>query len=401
MIWPDEVAVHLRRRFERDYPDWARGRGAWPMRVPLQPPTTAERSADPVACHDWAARWQAYEGPGAVEFASLRFPTGTHPMPRALVLRHPDHVASAHPDTPQTWRRCGQRLVALQQTFTSARFEGIIRRITELSDGDYERLVNTVTWLRDNPTSGMLLRQLPIEGIDTKWLGRHAHLILAMLGADNSDESDEGTTNGPRRLRLHRRLGLRVPPDLVQIAVLDPRLRANVGGMRHFAASIDDLNGWSHHPSTVVILENKETGYALPDDLPNVVVFHGEGFSVLHYARITWVHDAEKVVYWGDIDIPGLQFVNDLRTYGITVDTVLMDSETLDRFQHLAVDGAGPQRTQLPVLTDEEQHLYQRLLNHAKSEGTGLLLEQERIPWRYAYPVLVQAIAAQADSTDL
>lgn len=391
---PDEVAEYLRRRFEQDYPDWARGLGAWPMRISLQPPTTAERSADPVACHDWATQWQAYEGPGTVEYATLRFPTGTHPMPRALVLKHPGHVASAHPDTQRTWNRCGQRLITLQQTFASAQFDGVIRRITELSAPDYERLVNTVTWLRDNPTSDMLLRQLPIEGINTKWLGRHAHLVLAMLGADNSDEDNEEASDGPRRLRLHRRLGLRVPPELIQVAVLDPLLRVYVGGMRHFAASLDDLNGWPHCPSTVVILENKETGYALTHDLTDVVVLHGQGFSVLHYARITWVRDADKVIYWGDIDIPGLQFVNDLRSYGITVKSILMDSETLDRFRHLAIDGAGPQRAQLPLLTDEEQRLHQQLLDHAKTEGTGLLLEQERIPWQHAYPILVQAIAA-------
>jgi hypothetical protein len=391
---PDAVAEHLRRRFERDYPDWARGFGAWPMRISLQPPTTAKRSADPVACHDWAALWRAYDGPGTVEYATLRFPTGDHPMPRALVLKHPGHVASAHPDTRRTWSQCGQRLITLQQTFASAQFDGVIRRITELSATDYERLVNTVAWLRDNPTSDMLLRQLPIEGINTKWLGRHAHLVLAMLGVDNSDEDNEEASDGPRRLRLHRRLGLRVPPELIQVAVLDPLLRAYVGGMRHFTASLDDLNGWPHCPSTVVILENKETGYALTHDLTDVVVLHGQGFSVLHYARITWVRDADKVIYWGDIDIPGLQFVNDLRSYGITVKSVLMDSETLDRFRHLAVDGAGPQRAQLPLLTDEEQRLHQQLLDHAKTEGKGLLLEQERISWQHAYPILVQAIAA-------
>src|ERR1039458_6276643 len=67
------------------------------------------------------------------------------------------------------------------------RFDGVIRRITDLDDRDYQRLVTTVTWLRANPASGMLLRQLPIEGIDTKWLSSHAQLILALLG-----DSDHG-----------------------------------------------------------------------------------------------------------------------------------------------------------------------------------------------------------------
>lgn len=393
---PDQITEQLRRRFEQDYPDWARGRDTWPMRISLQPPTTAERSTDPIACHDWAAQWRAYQGPGTVEHKNVRFPTGTHPMPHTLVLNRPEDVAAAHPDTRRTWRQCGHRLITLQQAFPQARFDGLIRRITELDVRDYDRLTNTVAWLRDNPTSGMLLRQLPIEGIDTKWLARHTHLVLAMLGADADQDVD--IPDESRRLRLYRRLGLRIPPDLVQVAVLDPQLRTVLGGMRHFAASIDDLNAWPRRPSTVVILENKETGYAMTDDVTDVVVLHGKGFSVLQYACITWVRDAEKVIYWGDIDTAGLQFVNDLRGYGITVNTILMDIETLDQFRHLAVDGARPQRAQVPNLTAAEQHLYQHLVEHAAAEGVGLLLEQERISWQHAYPTLLAAIAESADA---
>ena len=61
MRHPDEATAYLRERFARDYPDWARGGGTWPMRVPLHPPDTSQRDADPVACHAWAAAWDKYE----------------------------------------------------------------------------------------------------------------------------------------------------------------------------------------------------------------------------------------------------------------------------------------------------------------------------------------------------
>ena len=248
----------------------------------------------------------------------------------------------------QSRRRLHRALLApaprLQRTFPQARFTGIIRRITDLDDRDYQRLVTTVTWLRANPVSGMLLRQLPIEGIDTKWLSSHAQLILALLGdSDHGPVPDSSqAVPAPGARRLHERLGLRVPPDLIQVAVLDPSLRAQLAGMRHLAASVEDLNRWEHRPDTVVILENKETGYAITDDHPGTVVLHGQGFSVACYARIGWVRTARIVIYWGDIDAPGLQFVNDLRGHGITVSTILMDTATLHRFRHLAADGAGP-----------------------------------------------------------
>lgn len=394
MRQPDEITKYLRERFDRDYPAWARQLGTWPMRIGLRPPTTAQRSAEPVTCHTWADQWRAYTGPGVVEYASVRFPTGTHPMPKALVLRHPRDVAAAHRGTVLTWQRCGHRLTTLQRTFPQARFTGVIRRITDLDDRDYQRLVTTVTWLRVNPASGMLLRQLPIEGIDTKWLSRHAQLILALLGdSDHSpvlDSAQPVTASGTRR--LHERLGLRVPPDLIQVAVLDPSLRVQLAGMRHLAASVEDLNRWEQRPHTIVILENKETGYAITDDHPGTVVLHGQGFSVACYARIGWVRTARTVIYWGDIDAPGLQFVNDLRGHGIDVNTILMDTPTLHRFRHLAAEGAGPQRSTLPNLTDTEQELYVYLTEYAATHGTGLLVEQERIPWQHSYHSLTTAM---------
>lgn len=397
---PNEITTYLRERFQREYAAWARGGGSWPMRIGLRPPTQQERSVGPIACHAWADEWRAYPGPGTVEYANVRFPTGTHPMPKTLVLDHPREVAKAHPDSWRVWQRCGRRLTALQRAFPRARLTDIIRRVTDLDERDYERLVDAVSWLQSHPTSGMLLRQLPVEGIDTKWLSSHAQLVLALLGDDDGDETPAAATgNGagqplpaPRRRRLHERLGLRVPPDLVQVAVLDPAIRDQVAGMRHFAASIDDLNQWRQIPDTVVILENKETGYPITDDCPGVVVLHGQGFSVAHYARISWVRTATKVIYWGDIDTSGLQFVNDLRAYGITIKSILMDKATLDRFRHLSVDGAGAQRKTLPYLTDTEQALYAHLVDYAAKHETGLLLEQERIPWPYAYQVLAAEI---------
>lgn len=396
MRQPDEVTASVQARFERDYPDWARGRGTWPIRIPLKPPTSAERSTHPVMCHAWAELWGRYTGPGTIERATLRFPTGLHPMPKTLVLDGPLDAASVHPEARQTWLRCGQRLTQLERAFPKARFDRVIRRLTELDAGEFRRLTDTVTWLGMHPTSGLMLRQIPVEGIDTKWLVRNKSLVLALLGDadDPAGEAADDTADGPAsgRTRLHERLGLRVPPELIQVAALDPALRSATGGMRHFAASVDDLNRSGIRPQTVVIIENKETGYAITGDLAGTVVCHGAGFSIVNYARITWIREAPRVIYWGDIDAPGLQFVSDLRGLGIAACTLLMDLATLERYRHLAVTGAGPARRQLPRLEPAEQRLYEHLVQHAADHGTGLLLEQERIPWAYAYQQMTNAI---------
>ena len=275
-----------------------------------------------------------------------------------------------------------------------------------MDTAEFRRLEATAAWLRDNPASGMLLRQLPIEGIGTKWLMAHAGLVLPLLGApdDQADDREDAEGDGDDapaslRRRLHERLGLRLPPALVQVTVLDPAIRAGIGGMRHLAASVEDLSAWDARPRTVVLLENRETAYAIPGDHPGTVVFHGHGFSVLNYARISWVRTAPAVIYWGDIDGPGLEFVSNLRRHGIPARTVLTDTATLDAYRHLAIDGTPPDRREPPHLTSAEQDLHARLAAHHAAAGTGLLLEQERIPWDHAWRHLAAAIGTTDGQT--
>jgi hypothetical protein len=75
-----------------------------------------------------------------------------------------------------------------------------------------------------------------------------------------------------------------------------------------------------------------------------------------------------------------------------------MDRATLERYRHLAVTGAGPARHVLPNLKSPEQQLYAHLVQHAADHGTGLLLEQERIPWAHAYQQLTDTIGTPASS---
>lgn len=371
------------------------------MRLSLSPPTMLQRTTDPIACHTWADQWRAYPGPGRVETGILRFPTGSHDMPKRIVFDTPHQVAASSSDTHARWQTCAARMTELQRSFPKATFTGVIRRLTDLPEADYARLTAAVTWLNANPTSGLLIRQLPIEGMDTKWLARHARLVLALLGdetATDSDDSDEPALTMSRRREIHRRLGLRTPPELVQIAVPCPSLRKQIGGMRHLAASIEDLNAWPDQPDVVVIIENKETAYALTTDHPGMIVLHGEGFDVATYARLNWVHHtATKVIYWGDIDLAGLHFLDDLRAYGVQVQSILMDLPTLNTYRHLAVEGATPYRKNVAHLTDTERELYDHLATHANETGCGLLLEQERIPWTYANGVLMAAAEHQAE----
>jgi hypothetical protein len=164
--------------------------------------------------------------------------------------------------------------------------------------------------------------------------------------------------------------------------------------MRHFAASVEDLNRWPTNPDVVLILENK-TGYAVTEDLLGTVILHGHGRYVEQYARIAWVRTAQRVVYWGDLDVFGLQFISDLRAHGVLAVSILTDCATLQRYRRLAVSTSAPQTTNTPPprLNRAESQLYQLLIDHVRTNGEVLLLEQERIPWAAAASALRSAVS--------
>ena len=94
------------------------------------------------------------------------------------------------------------------------------------------------SWLRDNPRSGLMPRQLPVEGIDTKWIAGRYRVLKALLHpglaegdlrADASSDPDDS----PEEIKLTA-LGLRPRPHYVRLTVLDAQLRASVVSFKDY-----------------------------------------------------------------------------------------------------------------------------------------------------------------------
>jgi len=331
------------------------------LSIALRPPTEREVSADADQARDWARSWLRYRGPGTVEWSSRRWPSfGTQDVPTHLRLAGAQEISEAAGEAERflTLTRRQGELAALA---TAAGFPDIVAgsfaRWEVLSDNDFTRLVATVRWLLAHPGSGLFIRQLPVEGVDTKWLGAHRGLVERLVA---------GATGSPD-------LGIRSLPHLYETALLDDALLP--GMARVFAAAAADLALLQLPVRRVVILENKEGVYALPP-MRDTVALCGGGNAVVSLASIEWLQLAE-VIYWGDLDTHGFAILDRLRCRVPHVRSALMDAATLDRWHHLAVAEPVPATGDFPTLTDDEFAVLDRL------RTSGLRLEQERIPWPY------------------
>ena len=130
---------------------------------------------------------------------------------------------------------------------------------------DFDRLSGVIEWLRAHPASGLYVRQLPIRGIDSKWIERHAAPVRDLLAAVAGPGEDQ---NG---------MGLARVPSRLRIRLLDSTLAP--GCPADVEAPIDQLAALDLAPSRAIVVENLQTLLALPS-APGTVAIFGRGFAV-------------------------------------------------------------------------------------------------------------------------
>ena len=114
------------------------------------------------------------------------------------------------------------------------------RHFDWLADADeleFERLTEGLAELSSGSNDGLYLRQLPIAGIDSKWIGVNrglvTELLRPLLGADRGEDATGD---------LWSIAGLRREPSLLRLRLLDARLRAGRGYRLAGQPAIFDLS---------------------------------------------------------------------------------------------------------------------------------------------------------------
>jgi len=138
-------------------------------------------------------------------------------------------------------------------------------------------------------------------------------------------------------------------------------------------------------PAAAIIVENLETGLALPD-LPGVVALMKLGTAVSVLGVIPWLQGIDAM-YWGDIDTHGYAILNHARRAVPGLRSVLMDEGTLFRYRNMWVEEpAQNDGADLSLLKNHERLVYEGLRN--QTWGRNVRLEQERILWPNALKAL-------------
>ncbi len=387
MIGVTEARARAQKRVARDLREWAAFGGAEAsLVIPLQPPTERSVLADLPAAIAWADGWRGLEG---VEWVTRRWASaGTQEVPERLTLHGADAIARfAGGAVAAEWGRMRDRARAVVSHFVArasvpdleARLRASLRThargLTDLPEDDFVRFLAVVDWVIEHPVSGRRPRELPIRGVDSKWVGKHRGIVEAFHAALTGRAS----------------LDLAEPTPPIRLRVLDPALRP--GGLDYFAAPADELARLDFGTGlrVVLVLENLETLLALPE-WRGVVAVHGSGYGAHErLSPLPWIADS-RVVYWGDLDSHGFAILHQLRTRFPRAESVLMDAATLRAFEDLWVPDPKPAVGTYGLLTATEETALAAL----RSSGNPLL-EQERIDWQFALAALELALRSETE----
>ncbi len=350
MITRRDLRDRAGRLWSRKGREWAVGdTSTAALDIPLHPPTERQAMSDLKAAQDWVASWRDFPG---VTWETRRWSrVGEQQIPVRVTVLGPEEITrlAGVGAQWQTWRERAELLLSELGEDVRAAIFTHMRAIGGIGEDDFARMNAAVAWLREHPTSGYFVRELPIRGIDSKWLERHLRVVTALVGADD--------------------LGLRRPPVLVRVRFLHPDLP-------DVTAPVQDLDRLQPPAgSRVLIVENLQTFLAVPASA-GLVVVAGQGDAVDVLAGIGW---ARRAHYWGDLDSHGFRILSKGRKAGLELASTLMDVETLDEFRDLTVVEPKPATGIIARLTEGEERALLAL-----RAGGDLRLEQERIAWEWA-----------------
>lgn len=249
--------------------------------------------------------------------------------------------------------------------------EWILKYPQKVIDNDWDGLLKVCTYFKHNPMPHLYIRELPIQ-VHTKFIERNKGIVKELLNIIIADYINENEKD------FEPRFNLKYAEPIVRFRILDHSLsQQSFSGIEDISIPLGQFQNLNLPIKSVYIVENKINMLSFPS-IDNSIVIWGEGFGVDKVKDALWLNDKD-IYYWGDLDAHGFQILSEARSHFRHVKSFLMDKATFDAFFE------GDEGTITTVekdlcLTPEENEMFQYL------KSNNLRLEQEKIPYGYAYP---------------
>lgn len=372
----EPLAKKIRKHFEKGevHRAYITGEALFPLRFSLQVPKEREIRDDFGRIERASAQIQkAFP----CELKTFQFAAiGVQRLPTAVVFDTRE-VLLAYLNETESFGRFIVLCDAITGEFPSLQslFERKPLLIMEY-EAAWEPLLAVCRFFLAHSRPGCYVRQMGIEGVDTKFVEHYKRVLDLLLSHLLSPENYGAGVMTLGGNGFEKKYGLKYEQPLIRFRLPNSD---NDCRIEDLAVPLDSFAALEITCEKVLIVENKITMLSLPVLRGTMIIF-GSGYGVQNLKDVRWLKE-KNIVYWGDIDTHGLAILSQLRHYYPQTQSMMMDQVTMERFLRLCTRETSAARRELPGLIAQERALYAALIQNRYGEHSRL--EQERIPFGY------------------
>jgi len=246
---------------------------------------------------------------------------------------------------------------------------------------EVQHLLSVVEWFKNNPTSGLYMRQVDVQGVHTKWIESNKTTIFSALKILNDEQTDKN---------FEEYTGLRKPPQTVRLRIFGSKLIEYFRGLTDLSVPINDLNiigdSIKNYCRSIVILENETPGLYF-DGIDEGICIFGMGNAVTSLCKVEFISKFDHIYYIGDLDVEGLYILNRLRKKIPQVSSICMDVQSFKKYKDSAVVySPNISGESIDMLNDSEVHLFNYLIKQSDNNLESRLEHEYIKPYDLMLP---------------
>ena len=330
---------------------------------------------------DFVHRWKQFPNPDLVQWRTVnKQGIGSIEVPERLVIKSLEDILNCLPEEDRkTFDNRSHRINELAQgliaSFGKVDSRGLIEALCDFNTLDsasaqwFNDLLTIIPQLSRGMGEEIYLRSLPIKHGHTKFIERNTSFIERILDFIHQGEVSQ---NGG----LLNWLGVsETPKGWLYLRGLCPSVRQQLMGLDILRVHQGSLSELDIKVKNVLIVENLQSALSIPD-IESTLIVTGTGNN------LSWINGTllknKRVAYWGDIDVEGLKFLADARTFQPNLTALMMSHAEWKAFSMYRSTGPNSVKKIPEGLLNHEIELFNELASSEKPR-----LEQEFIHQDY------------------